>query len=366
MAYTTFLHRTEEARYRVLAERHLARAVELAPHDPDALAAYGTLLNELGRHDAALELLRRAVTRDPLSRLAQAQLIIALEGLGRLAEARERLLTLMQIYPDYVFAQLELGELLLNQGQLDAALPYLRKAHATRTSPRATFVLASACVNLGLDDELGTVLAELGYAPLSAPFAAVIRLNSRGDDAGAFRLAETQLESTNDPIWRSLLINAALRLGDIETARRELEAFEPALLTSLDASRVQPEAALFGAELLLREGRTPEATQLLESLLARHEPPEQGYDPVEDKLIRAKALGFLGRDDAALEELRAAFLQGYRLLWDFDYFQRLDGMAAFAALRDDPRFRAIIADIEADNRAMRDRALTASAASSSQ
>jgi hypothetical protein len=122
---------------------------------------------------------------------------------------------------------------------------------------------------------------------------------------------------------------------------------------------------LFGAELLLREGRTPEATQLLESLLARHEPPEQGYDPVEDKLIRAKALGFLGRDDAALEELRAAYLQGYRLLWDFDYFQRLEGMAAFAALRDDPRFRAIIADIEADNRAMRDRALTASGAAQS-
>jgi tetratricopeptide (TPR) repeat protein len=168
-AYTVFLHRTEEAHYRVLAQEHLAHAVELAPHDPDVLAAYGALLNELGHHGAAHELLRRAVSRDPLSRLAQAQLIIALEGLGRLAEARERLLTLMQIYPDYVFAQLELGELLLTQGQLDAALPYLRKAHATRTSPRATFVLANACVNLGLEDELGAVLAELGYAPLSAP-----------------------------------------------------------------------------------------------------------------------------------------------------------------------------------------------------
>jgi ATP/maltotriose-dependent transcriptional regulator MalT len=189
------------------------------------------------------------------------------------------------------------------------------------------------------------------------------RLNSRGDDAGAFRLAETQLESTNDPIWRSLLINAALRLGDLATARRELEAFEPALLTSFDASSIQPEAALFGAELLLREGRTREATQLLESLLVRYEPPEQGYDPVADKLIRAKALGFLGRDEAALDELRAAYLQGYRLLWDFDYFQRLDGAAAFAALRDDVRFRAIVAEIEADNRAMRERARAAEAAS---
>ena len=88
-------------------------------------------------------------------------------------------------------------------------------------------------------------------------------------------------------------------------------------------------------------------------------PPPHGYDPVARKLIRAKALARLGRTDAAIDELRAAHLQGNRMLWDFDYFQRMDRIPAFAALRDDARFKAIIAEIEADNRAMRDRFLQA-------
>jgi TolB-like protein/tetratricopeptide (TPR) repeat protein len=356
-AYTVLLHRTDESRYRDLAQRSLARAVELAPDDPEALASYGSLLNEIGQFDEAYAALHRAVARDPMSRLAQAQLITALEGLGRLAEARERLLILAQMYPDYVFAQSELGELLLAQGQIDAALPYLRKAHASKTSPRASFALAHAYVNLGLDDALRQTLAELSYSPRSQPFGEVILLNVRGDDAATFRLAQSQLELTNDPIWRALLINAALTLGDLATARRELAHTDPLLLTSLDATHAQPESALYAGELLKREGHIEDATRLLDSLLAAQAPPPHGYDPVARKLVRAKALALLGRADSAIDELRAAQLQGNRMLWDFDNFQRLDHATAFATLRDDPRFRAIIAEMESANHAMRERVL---------
>ncbi len=357
MAYTVLLHRTDSARYRKLAETTLSHAVELAPEDPEALAAYGTLLNEMSRFNDAHVALSRAVKRDPLSRLAQAQLIFALEGLGRLAEARERLVTLMQMYPDYVFAQSELGELLIQQGQIDAAVPYLKHAHDAKTSPRATFVLAAAYQNLGLDQQMQTTLDELDYSPLSKPFAEVIRLNVRGDDAAAFRLAQTQLAKTDDPIWRAMLINAALLLGDLPTARRELMRVDPTLLTSFDAAHLQPESALFAGELLLREGHTEDATRLLEALLTAEAPPAHGYDRVDHKLNRAKALALLGRNDAAIEELRAAQLQGNRLLWDFDYFQRLDRLSPFVSLRNDHRFAAMIAEIETDNRAMRDRFL---------
>ncbi len=74
-------------------------------------------------------------------------------------------------------------------------------------------------------------------------------------------------------------------------------------------------------------------------------------------MTRAKILARLGRNDAAIDELRAAQLQGNRLLWDFDFVQRLDRVPAFETIRDDPRFRAVIADMEADNRMMRDRVL---------
>src|SRR6185369_164198 len=96
---------------------------------------------------------------------------------------------------------------------------------------------------------------------------------------------------------------------------------------------------------------------LFESLLAAQAPPAHGYDPAIRKVTRAKILARLGRADAAIDELRAAELQGNRLLWDFDFAQRLDRVPAFESIRDDPRFRAVIADMEADNRVMRDRVL---------
>jgi len=353
--YTILFHRTDETQYRDRASRAFSRAVELAPDEPGVLAAYGTLLNEMGEYRRALDILRRSVDRDPLSRVSQAQLIMALEGLGRLAEAREKLLTLLQMYPDYAFAATELGELLAAQGQLDAAIPYLQRVHATRTSPRASFMLANLYLNLGLEAELQKTLAELDYSPQSRPLAAAILSNLRGDDATTLELARAELARTNDPIWRSILINAALSLGDLATARQEIDRTEPALLASPEPVPADNEITLFAAELLLREGRPELARPLLASLLVRLAPPEGGYDPVADKLTRARVLACLERRDDALEELRAAHLQGNQLIWDFDFFQRLDHEPAFASLRDDPDFQAIIRDMEAGNRALRER-----------
>jgi hypothetical protein len=214
-------------------------------------------------------------------------------------------------------------------------------------------MLANAYLNLGMESELRRTLADLDYAPGAMPFADAILAGMRGDDTASLQLAQTQLAKTNDPIWRSLLINAALSVGELTIARREINAIEPTLLTSLDATRAQPEAVLFAGVLLLREGYREQAKQLLEGLLDIHAPPAQGYDAAARKIIRAKILSCLDRPDEAIAELTAAQQQGYRLLWDYDYFQRLDRMPAFASLRDDPRFLEIISAIEADNRAMR-------------
>jgi hypothetical protein len=218
-------------------------------------------------------------------------------------------------------------------------------------------MLANTYLNLGMEKEMRNTLAELEYAPAAMPFAEAILAGMRGDDAASLRLAQAQLAKTNDPIWRSLLINVALSLGELTIARREIDTIEPSLLTSLDAGRAQPEAVLFAGELLLREGQREQAATLLEGLLADHEPPPQGYDAVDQKIMRAKIQACLDRPDEAIAELRAAQLQGFRTLWDFDFFQRLDRMPAFASLRDDPRFQAIVAAIAADNRAMRERLL---------
>lgn len=351
--YTALAHRTSERRYLTLAERALSRAVELAPSNADVLTSYGELLNQMGRFPAALELLQRAALSDPLSLTTRFQLSAALQGLGRLGEAREELQAMIAAHPDLVGIRLELGELLMRQGRFDEALPLVRSDHAARVSPRASFALANIYLNLGLDDAVRQTLADMDYAPLTEPLRRVALLNMLGEDEAALALAKAEFATTHDRLWRSQIIASALLVGDLETAREHLLELEPlALAPAPDLQRVPAEAALQAAHLLMREGNTADATDLLERMLEAHAPPTAGYDPPEHKVLRAQALAQLGRDDAAIAELRAAKMQGFRMLWDFDYFHRLDRHPMFAGLRDNPEFRALIGEIEAENRSM--------------
>jgi hypothetical protein len=148
-----------------------------------------------------------------------------------------------------------------------------------------------------------------------------------------------------------MVVLFALMTGDLAKAREQLRRLEPAVLAPQpDIGRIVPAHVLLAANLLAGEGRTSEAAALLERLLERLAPPQQGYDPVTSKVLRAHAQAQLGRVDAALAELEAARLQGYRTIYDFDYFLRLDRYPTFAAVRADPRVGEFIAAIEQDNR----------------
>lgn len=349
-------HRTGERRYLTLAERALSRAVDLAPSNADVLTSYGELLNQMGRFPAALELLQRAALSDPLSLATRFQLSAALQGLGRLGEAREELEAMVAAHPDLVGIRLELGELLMRQGRFDEAVPLVRSEHAARVSPRASFALANIYLNLGLQDAVRQTLAEMDYAPLTEPLRRVALLNMQGEDEAALALANAEFAVTHDRLWWSQIIASALLIGDLETAREHLMQLEPlALEPAPDLQRIPAEAALQAALLLMGEGNTADATNLLERVLEAHAPPAAGYDPPEHKVLRAQVLAQLGRAEAALAELHAAKLQGFRMLWDFDYFHRLDRHPMFAGLRDTAEFQALIGEIEAENRAMGER-----------
>jgi TolB-like protein/Flp pilus assembly protein TadD len=356
--YTAIAHRTDEQRFRREAERVLSRAERLAPNDPDVLTAYGTWLKASGRHAEALDVLQRAVFRDPLALHAQFELAGALMSLGRFAEARETLETLISVHPELVGPRLELGEMLMAQGQLVEALPLVRADHLARTSPRASFALANIYLNLGLEDAAKTTISEMTYAPLTEPLGRVVLLHIEGAFAGSFALALGELERTRDAIWRPLVIALALDLGDLATAREHLQRLEPTVLApNPDVAHTDPQVALAAANLLSREGNSVAAAKILEQVLALNAPPASGYDPADRKITRAKAYAQLGKYDRATEELRAAKIQGFRSLWNFDDFLRLDRSPSFAGLREDPRFLAFVSEIEADNARMRQRVL---------
>jgi hypothetical protein len=200
-----------------------------------------------------------------------------------------------------------------------------------------------------------TTVKETSYTPLNDALGQVIMLNMQGDEAATLRLGLRQIEQTNDRLWRQLIIGTALTLGDLPTARGHLQQLEPAILQPApDITDVPVDTALYALNLLIREGDAAGATHVARQLLELHAAPAGGYDPVAEKLVRAKVLAQLGNTDAAMAELHAAQLQGYRMLWDFDNFQRLDRLPWFDGLRSDARFKAFIDAIDTDNRTSRE------------
>lgn len=350
--YGNLAFRTDEQHYLPLAERALARAVNLAPNDPEALVAYASLLTQFERWEPALTLLQRAVTHDPLDRAARFLLASALHGAGRQSEAEAALLALLDRYPDFHAAHMELGEVRMTAGDLIGAIEPLQTAHASRTLPRATFALANVYINLGATDQARRVLRELDYAQPSLPLAQLVSHNLDGDTAAALQLAQSELARTGDRIWRPVVALLALATGDPATARDQIALLDPSALgPQPEVARLAPMTALLAANLMMQEGHQDQARALTEALLARLSPVPGRHDPISSKLLRAHAQAQLGRRREALSELAAARAQGYRMVWDFDNFLPINHYPTFAAMREDAELQALVGELLAVNAA---------------
>ena len=72
------------------AEKELQRAVELGPDQVGPAANLGSLYLLEGRWNDAIEVLERAIARDPGSLETRVNLVVALGRLGRIDQARDR------------------------------------------------------------------------------------------------------------------------------------------------------------------------------------------------------------------------------------------------------------------------------------
>jgi tetratricopeptide (TPR) repeat protein len=109
-----------------------ARALELDPASPRALAGQAKIAAEAGRADEAVALYDRAAAADrsdPEPELAAAHLLLAA---GSAPEAEARLTALLSRHPLSAAAALELAELLLVRGDLDRALAAAQRASHLR------------------------------------------------------------------------------------------------------------------------------------------------------------------------------------------------------------------------------------------
>jgi len=121
--------------YRLILSQH--------SDNPDALHLLGVLSAQLGKLDAAVELIRRAVLLKPGDATANYDLGKTLIGLGRLDEAIASLQQAIRIKPDYAEAYSNLGIALKDAGRFDEAISAYREA--IRLNPK----FAEAHNNLG-------------------------------------------------------------------------------------------------------------------------------------------------------------------------------------------------------------------------
>src|SRR5471032_588859 len=96
-----------------------------------------------------------------------------------------------------------------------------------------------------------------------------------------------------------------------------------------------------------------QSRRIIDRLLALTEAKPRAVQLAALRISRVEAYAVIGDKERALAELRAAIDAGYRNLWDIDVFIRLDRYPQMAILKDDPRFVAMIHEVEADNARMR-------------
>ncbi|HEY9235712.1 MAG TPA: tetratricopeptide repeat protein, partial [Phenylobacterium sp.] len=346
--------RTAEASYR--------RAVELDPRNPEALSLYGDFM--AGRDPKlAIPYLRRALDIDPLDRIANNALAGALVAIDRPAEAEQRYRANTELFPDYVDSKEQLGDLMVEIGRLDEAVAWYRLAAQPQTDPAASIALANAYYNLGMPAEAEAAVEPWKAHPVVGGVVTALKLLVAGDFQGLMALSRAELAKPQaDPLWRAGVQIAGAQLGEYEAAREQFLITSPELFEPRPQVSARLANEITGAAYVIaRTGDQGQAQRILQATLEATAPKPGLRQPTARRIARVKAYAMLGDNERAIAELRAAVDAGYRQLVDIDGFMRLDAYPMVAPLRADPRFKAQIARIEADNARMRQKLLTTGA-----
>ena len=109
------------------AARHLERALELEPTNPEILSMVARLAANFGRLDEAIAIGEYMVNRDPINPVYHESLGFSYLRARRLDEAIASFRTALTLSPGYRAAHYRIGEALLYKGELQAALAEMQQ-----------------------------------------------------------------------------------------------------------------------------------------------------------------------------------------------------------------------------------------------
>jgi DNA-binding SARP family transcriptional activator/TolB-like protein len=341
---------------RETAEAALRKAVEARP-DARSLAMYGSHLSETNRHEQAVAYLRRAAALDPLDRPSQLELGRGLERSGRTREALRHYADLASRHPDWSAPPTAAGRLLVRYGHLESAERWLKRAVATDDTLAQAIWLVNVYVNLGMQQDAEAIMRLRMRTSPSDVVARVVRVNLKRNYGEAFRLTEMELARGDDPIWTTGAFSFATILHRHDDARLYLKRAAPDMMKPEPGiNSYTVDVPLMAAHHFKETGNQAQARRILLAVLTAGLPTSRHLQPA-DYVWRAGAYAELGDHDRALKELRLAVRAGWRTLIDANNFIRIDDYPMFERLRDDPRFKQIINEVERANASSRMRLL---------
>ena len=139
------------------ADASFHRALELDPHNTQAIKGAGILAARLGRLDEAIALQRQVIDADPLDHLAYLNVGTALYYAGRLPEAKSALEKVLELAPALPNAHALLGRIYLAESNPQEALAEILKEKGPAFR---LFGLALAYHTLGMKHDSDAQLAE--------------------------------------------------------------------------------------------------------------------------------------------------------------------------------------------------------------
>ena len=232
------------------ADEAFRRALRLNPDQPEALAGLADALNCIGRHEEALAAAEKGYSSrsgDAYIRLVYA---CALAGVGRDTEAEDHFRALLQQNPYLVPAHVNLAQICLRRGLIEAAVMHQRAA--LRSDPGNPRLLCKLALGLqlqgNLDEAMTACDAALALALAPGLPEAVNRQAAILERKGMFGIAISKLE----PLLKRECVDAG---------------------TALTFARLTP-----------HEGRITEGIELLETLLASGKEPVMTQDKIHKAL----------------------------------------------------------------------------------
>jgi protein O-GlcNAc transferase len=220
------------------AEACYRQVLTIQPDHADTLHLLGVIAYQVGRHDVAIDLIRRAIARNGKNPAYFCNLGDALRDFGSFEEAASACCEAIRLKPDFAEAHSNLGLALKGQGKLDEAIAACREA--VRLNP----ALAEAHFNLG-----NALRAQERYDEAVAASRRAVSVNPRSAKAhcnlGAALCDQGHYEEAIAACREAIrlkpdLVEAYSALG---TTLRQTGHFDHAVAAFREAVRIKPDDA---------------------------------------------------------------------------------------------------------------------------